>query len=247
MALGGSDAAESFENAEPGSSLNGQASGGGWASSWRGSRFDRVFPHALSYSSGSISLDGGKLALRFPPDVEGAPPADNTRALLRRQIEEQGATFYVRFLFEREGEPSGTDEFVGLALGDLSAGWNADLPPLEVTHRVRQDGAYSFGVKIGPRVNAAVSATKPGVCYLLVAKISNAEGNTDMGFNRIELFVNPKSQEEPKHPDALVTARDILVKPNWLGIRFALFDGQDATYWIDDLKLSASWKGAVTP
>lgn len=236
---------DSFEEADTSAPFPGNSGGQGWNSDWTGSKYDRVETKSLAYTRGKLHIDGGKQAVRLSPTVDNRS-TDNNKALITRSFASTATPLYMAFLFRYEGTPSATDEFIAVQLGAASKAVGDPIPSFEIFHRKHPTNGYCFGLRIGKQLLQLPAPTKANETYLVVAKFSQTLTGRDPGFNRLELFLNPDSDQEPSRPDLTLTAREPIPYPQAIALRYALFTGNNATYWIDWLRLAPDWPSLVS-
>lgn len=175
--------------------LSGKGSAGnGWVGSWaiNGSGATIVEDN-MSYSAGSIHINGGNQAVRI---------ANNNDALFTRQFQTIGNTtgedVYFSFLFkEVSGTPSSSN-------GDWLNFWvsedadRANSGGIGKTSGPRYLGAAATNANSNDRYyTQASSEFNQGETYFLVGRISRDGSTTagENGFDRVELWINPTSTD----------------------------------------------------
>lgn len=187
-------AADSFEAYTAGATLNGNTGGSGFAGAYTiGNSITDPFPNLasrvtvvdknLSYSSGSVFVDGGSKAV----EIAGAA---NSNALIARSLANPatGGPIYFSFLYQTS---STTEAFLQFGLhNSLTSEPNASIGVQGNSGGGLGDEA--FFARIGG-TNTYGSAIAADTTYFVVGKISAVSSSN---YNRVELFFNPSSDIE---------------------------------------------------
>lgn len=225
---------DNFESYAAGD-LNANSGGTGWGGAWSADTSVDVVAKSLSYSSGSVTINGGSKA------VEAG--ADNVEALVSRNFPSQTTgPVYMSFLFQ--GITS-VDDVISVGLKEDGTG----------THPYRNLAGVNFGSN-GGAINAEVygvdttqartdtgTTAVAGTTYFLVARISKSGGD----FQSADVLVNPTSTTEPgsgwtnrNFADNTSNLLDLF------RIRTAIMDTGDG-FFIDEVQIGTTYDDVVTP
>jgi len=229
-ATAASIAMDDFESYAVGG-LNGNNGGSGWGGAWSATSQVSVVSGGLSYSNGSVSINGGSRAARFVPN-EGTNITDGI--VSRALASGQSGTVYMSFLFSDTVNPdlSGSNDFI--QFGFDTGGGN---PRSSI---MRRNGTFQSRTTTatGGSADSGISSVV-GNTYLLVFKAEKTGSNYDA----ISLFVNPSSSLEPV-ADAVASGDSGLASLSALVGRSAFHEIGD-TFLIDQLTIGTSFADVV--
>lgn len=253
-AVGGEPLAANPIAANPiaGDTFASASSAAGWKNShWKFSaqKTHRIVEPGLVYSVPGVARfgDGGAVEIR------GIDNRDNP---LRRELANPfvGDALYVRFLFRYRGRDidqldEDDGEFFVLWLDDIDgsdgATHSSNVPNigLRVNESAATDrGKNLFMARFGTGLTAFSRVELQGDrTYLLIAKLSKSQSGFTAEFDRLSLWIDPQSTEEPRVADASVSARSFN-SVRWVGFATGLKTEADDRIWIDEVALGTSWQ-----
>lgn len=231
-----------------GAGLGGKgAAGSGWAGAWT-SADGTIVADDMSYSNGSISIDGGGQSVSI------TSPSSST--YLTRGFDTLGTSsgedIYFSFLFKLASGGAGSD-YLNFwisddAVRDNSAGIG-DLTTSTGTNGVRF-GARIFGDETGSSDGEFDSNPSyvAGTTYLLVGRISRdgADGAAADVFDRVELWVDPTSTTlgEAAITVDFSTEIDSSIGMSFIGLRTVNIGSGD-DYRFDEFRVGTSAAGVL--
>lgn len=202
-----------------------------------------VQPQSLQYTSGSLIVSGGAQASVMSDAANGT-----ASGLYTRPFAAQDGPVYVGFLF-RTNNPSATSEdFIQVGFSDVATG--EPKGSVGINNNAAGNGPPPM---FFARVPAGVAghAQAPDVAtedttYLVVGKFSKASGSAT--YNRVDLYLNPTSAEEPLTATAFREALAGQGAPsisNFI-VRTARLEAGDV-YLIDNVMIGTTFADAVVP
>lgn len=224
-------ASDDFEGYTPGG-LNALNGGTGWGGAWSANPEVSVVTNTLSYSSGTVSLNGGSQALQFVPNEGGS--AINDGIISRALGSSQTGTVYFSMLFQDSINPNLPDnDFIQWGFDTGTGNPNASI--------MRRNGTFqSRSTTTTSNSEDSTITSTVGSTYLLVFKATKSGANYDS----ISLFVNPDSQTEPGTPDAEATANSGLSSFDNFLARSAFHEDGDS-FLIDELTIATTFAEVV--
>jgi len=226
---------EGFEDYAADVPLGGLNGGSGWTAAWgsgvRSPDELKTIAGGLSYITGEVSNPGGNRALQFVYDVGG------NAIFLNRPFASQTGTVYMSLLWQTTtAYGDGDDDFIQYGLN--SAACN---PRTSVVRWYGNDG-YDFQVRSGTGQGRSASvATNPGQTYFLVLRASDT--GTDGIYDRVELWVNPVSQD-PGTTSIVHNANSGISSLQYFVGRHARLNRGD-TYRIDNIRIGTSFLDVI--
>ncbi|MCB1207312.1 MAG: DUF1549 domain-containing protein, partial [Verrucomicrobiae bacterium] len=207
----------------------------GWAGSWK---LSKVRPPLSEPSHPGFLL-------------QGTGERNNP---LRRELAEpfRGNELFVRFRLVYE-PPDEASEFFVLWLDRLDGGdaaVHSDNVPnigVHVAESGPLKGRTVFMVRIGPdRTAYSAIPLERGREYLVVGRLSKRTPGERSGFDRFELWVDPKSGSRDR-PDAAIENPESINFVHWLGFATGRKTERDDRIHVADLALSRSWSDILAP
>jgi hypothetical protein len=202
-----------------------------------------VQQQSLQYTSGSLIVSGGARASLMSDAANGT-----ANGLYTRPVPAQNDTVYLGFLFRTNNPSASSEDFIQVGISDVptgepkaSVGINnnaaGNAPPPRFFARVPAGTAGHS--------QAADIATEE-TTFLVVGKFSKTAGSST--YNRVDLFLNPSSAEEPAAPTAFREAavgQGATSITNFI-VRTARLEAGDQ-YFIDNLVIGTTFADAVVP
>jgi len=224
---------DGFETATGG--LSGQAGGTGWSgtqSSWAAVSGINVVANPLSYSNGSVVVNGGSNVA----EITGA--VDSTSAA-SRSFDAQFGTVYFSFLFRSNAGTVDGNDFVHFMMNNDSVNTNS-AGIGKITTSSTFFGARIGGGNGGDTTDSAATFAA-ATTYFLVGKVSKTSGGN---FNRVELFVNPSSDIEPGSPSVTDNGDSLNTSIPFFSLRTTNLDADDR-YQFDELRVGTTFADVV--
>jgi hypothetical protein len=238
-------AGSQFESGADGAAGPGLNGGSGWASAWDSlnsvkSKATVVAPATpLSYSAGSITINGGNRAAQLVDTGTGAVQP------LGRAFAQQTGTVYVSLLFRPAN--GGTLESSDLMQFLLDSALGNHRPSVSFGDVVTN------GAQLGARVSTGSADTSGttgssftnNTTYFLVAEFSKSGlgANAD-DYDTARLFVNPTSTSLPVTASASATAESGLTSLSVFDTRTNALDADDF-YQFDELRIGDTYASVV--
>lgn len=222
--------------------LNGQNGGtngtGLWAGTYTALTGINVVDGALSYSGGSITIDGGSRTGQVTGQV-------NSDGAVRRDFSSQTGTVYFSFLYRLNAGDSFNDDFAQFFLNNAQSTSANNVSNVAIGNL--NTSANFFGARAAEGSNVttdpSAQAISSGVTYFLVGKVSKV---STTNYNTVELFVNPTSNTEPFTASATATRDTGLASLQRFGIRTVNLDTDDRLQF-DELKIGTTFESVVVP
>ncbi|MFT5130059.1 MAG: hypothetical protein ACI8W8_003688, partial [Rhodothermales bacterium] len=220
---------EDFESYTAGNQVVGENGGTGWNAAWQVEPGQETAvtteSAALSYSLGSVVVNGGGNVMRYVANNSTPDP------LLSREFAPgQSGTVYLSFLYQ-DAVAVGNDDFIQLGLHD-----NDLNNPL--TTALDRNGNFQVRSGISNTSDTGIP-TVTGQTYFLVLKIENSGGN----YNNVSVFVNPTSAAEGV-ADAVNTTDSGLASATHFAVRKANHEAGDTVY-VDEIRVGTTWEDVV--
>jgi len=214
----------------------GLSGGTGWTDAWNVVDTYRtnvtVVNQSLSYTSGSVQVNGGTKAMR----VTGISNTSGNFVLAGRGVPSTTGTYYLSMLFYAPTVAVDSD-FIQMGFDTAWAN------PRTSIGQSRSGGVPAWFARSGTtNTNYAADTVVPENTYFLVAKVSRVSGSTN--YNRVDLYVNPTSLTEPGTPTVSRTGDSGIASLAYFVIREAFVETAD-TYYFDEIKVVDSWAGAI--
>lgn len=228
---------DGFESYTTGAALVGQGSGGtGWPTDWAGLTNPQVSSASLTYSSGTVSHNGGSKAMGVTNT--------NNNSLLSRSFAAQTGTVYFSFLvrvptnadwtgneFFQFFVSDDTDNSNSGAIGDMNtggSGFQARVTSNGTTNTTGSNSVYNLNQT-----------------YLLVGKFSKSGVNAS-NYDTMDLFVNPTSLTEPVTPTSTTGSNSLISSVTHFGLRtLNITDGD--SFLFDEVRVGSSFASVVVP
>jgi hypothetical protein len=212
--------------------LNTQSGGTGWTSSWSAVSGIDANANTLSYSNGSVAVNGGSRATKI-----GAT-TDSTNAA-NRSFASQSGTVYFSFLFRADtGTAVDTDDFISFMMNNDTV--NTDSAGIGKPN----NGSLNLGARVGTSnggdTTDSTTALVAGTTYFLVGKVSKTTTNYD----RVDLFINPSSNIEPGLASVTDSAMSAFSTISFFSLRTLTVDGTD-NYQFDELRVGTTFADVV--
>jgi hypothetical protein len=223
---------ESFEDYSIGSKLQTSSVGLNYGENWSGpwdmtSSFLAneylVVGGGLTYSNGSLNINGGNRALQYVASEGGATVAGG------RPFASTGGTTYMSFLYNNTVDTGGSgNDFIQVGLD----------PSITNPRTSALDRNSTFQARRGTGTNAGTGITSTtGQTFFLVAKV---EKNASANYNEVSLFVDPTSTTEPGVADAVATGNSGISSVANLALRKAFNEVGD-TYVFDEFRIGSTF------
>lgn len=222
---------DSFDSYSTGT-LNGDNGGTSWSNAFAvtGGTVN-VISGGLSYSSGSININGGTQSV----SIQGA---SNNNALITRQFTSQSGSgdIWFSFLF-RANTGAGGDDFL-----QFWAGANSNVNGSGAL--LYSSAIFNDRITSGTGVITTGTSTIPATAattHLLVGRFSTAGAPSATNYDRIELWVNPTSTSAFSGAADVTAERDSAISTgiSWFGVRTAFLDASD-DYRFDELRFGTT-------
>lgn len=222
--------------------LDGRSGGEGLSGSWQANVgvteiADPGTP--LTYSAGTISLDGGNRALRLTGSQDDAFHRTLTTAI-------DADSVYVSFLFRHEGVLNDND-FLAIWHDDVATGSHTNRPNVGIKGN-RGDGSGPEDVvariQLAGSGQAYAAALQPGQTYLILGHLTRSVPGTGNDYDRFEIWVNPTADASGT-PDLVATGAGTVASFSMIGGRTFGLDAGDV-FWIDNLSYSTGTTGFAT-
>jgi len=238
-------ATDSF-NYTVGSNLNGQNGGTGWSGSWTASTVSTsIVSGGLSYSSGSVQVNGGSTALQ----VGASASSDNASSPIVRQFSAQSSSdFYFSFLVSSPyGSPATNDDYFSVWLGNATPNPFSAANVFQAYERLLTGTTVGFGANAEGVTSNASYSSLPNTVSLVVGRITTGgPSGSGSNYDRLELYINPSSAVLPSTPDAAANvASGGLASIDRIGLRFALLDNSSDLYLVDNLTVGTTFASVV--
>lgn len=223
--------------------LDGDNGGTGWNSAWEAISSANVVSGGLSYSNGSISIDGGDQAL----SITGS--SDNT---FLREFDSTGLgnEIYFSFLFSPTNSDASDFYNVFLTNGTATSTNTTKQSPGQIGDL--STSSYNLGARMTRNSGIQdLSGTgyTDGETYLLVGRISNGGSSDPSGanFDLVQLWINPTSTiagaaDAEVDSDAAGAPVGSIVR---LGMR-SVNIGSGDDYRFDEMRIGSSFESVVT-
>jgi len=214
----------------------GLSGGTGWTDAWNIVDTYRanvtVVNQSLSYSSGSVQVNGGTQAMR----VTGINNTTGNWVLAGRGVPSTTGTYYLSMLFYAPTVAVDSD-FIQMGFDTAWAN------PRTSVGQTNNGSVPAWFARTGTSGSVfATDTVTPADTYFLVAKVSRVSGSTN--YNRVDLYVNPTSLTEPGTPTVSRTGDSGIASLAYFAIRQAYVETGD-TYYLDEIKIVDSWSGAI--
>lgn len=222
--------------------LDGRSGGEGLAGSWQADAgateiADPGTP--LTYSAGTITLDGGNRALRLTGNQDDAFHRTLSSAI-------DADSVYVSFLFRYEGTLNDND-FLGIWHDDVATGSHTDRPNVGIKGN-HGDGSGPEDVvarlQLSGSGQAYAAALQPNQTYLILGHLTRSVPGIGNDYDRFEIWVNPMAGASGT-PDLVATGSGTVASFSMIGGRTFGLDAADV-FWIDDLSYSTGATGFAT-
>ena len=237
-------ASDGFEDSSPGVSLSGQNGGTGFSSAYT-ARTEAVVTNVspLIYRAGALSIHGGKQYLQCGP---GMNASGSELQFYRTFPEQRGDNLYVSFLCRiPEGTLTGSEDYMALGLWN-SLSSNASAGP---EYRWNDNKtAHVWGIRVNTQDRRSIVEVEEGITHFLVAHIAKATSGADTKYNRIRLYVDPTTVEEPETADRETTDDSKVAAMSYLSLRIArsMAEASDINE-VDEIRIGTTWADVTGP
>ncbi len=216
----------------------GLSGGTGWTDAWNVVDTYRtnvtVVNQSLSYTSGSVQVNGGTKAMR----VTGISNTTGNFVLAGRGVPSTTGTYYLSMLFYAPTVAVDSD-FIQMG---FDTAWANPRTSIGQTNNAGVPAWFARTTSTSGNSTFATDTVTPADTYFLVAKVSRVSGSTN--YNRVDLYVNPTSLTEPGTPNATRIGDSGIASLAYFVIREAFVETAD-TYYFDEIKIVDSWAGAM--
>jgi hypothetical protein len=212
--------------------LNTQSGGSSWSTNWTAVSGINVVANPLTYSSGSVAVNGGSNVA----EITGA--IDSTSAA-SRSFAAQSGTVYFSFLFRSNAGTVDVNDFVHFMMNNDAVNTNSGGIG-KITTSSTFFGARIGGGNGGDTTDSAATFAA-ATTYFLVGKVSKVSSTN---FNRVELFVNPSSDIEPGSPSVTDNGDSLNSSMPFFSLRTVNMDADDR-YQFDELRVGTTFADVV--
>ncbi len=217
--------------------LDGHSGGVGFAGTWSAmpAITEVADPGAsLSYSSGSLSIDGGDRALLLTGDAATLASRGFSTPFASDEV-------FVRFLFRYSGSVLSDNTFAVFWHDDVATGDHTGRPNLGVkANRGSGSGSQDAVARLALSGSGQVYSTDlvPDLTYLIVGRLHRSVPGSGSHYDRFDLWVNPTG-DLSSAPDATASGDGGVDAFDFIGIRTANTGGR--SLWIDEIRYSDTW------
>lgn len=228
---------DSFESASSAADLTtAPGTGSGWSAPWNFAGLTdssiAVGNRNMSYSNGSVQVDGGQKALEIKPGTA-------TGVALSRPFANQTETLYLSFLFQAPTSSNG-NEFFQFGLHN-----SIDNPTVSggIQRNTSDANRQTFFSRTGTGQHTfADSPIDPQAVYFVVLKISKS--GTSSTYNNADLFINPTSSIESEQSSVHHSVGGTVTGVSNLIFRVAR-NSTDNIYYLDEFTLGSDFASVV--
>lgn len=204
----------------------------GWSAAWNAVSGINVASASLSYSNGTVVVNGGNQVAQIDGATNNTDAAD-------RAFTSQTGTLYFSFLFSSTTGSLSTDDFIHFMLNNDTVNTNSGgigkLTTTDLTLGAR------IGTTNGGTTTSSSTSMVDGATYFLVGKISKVSSSN---YNQIDLYINPSSNIEPGTTSATSSASGGFSSIPVFSLRTFNLDVGDA-YRFDELRVGTTFADVV--
>ena len=234
---------DGFEDAPIGV-LNGQNGGIGFTSAYT-ARTEAVVTNVspLIYRAGALSIHGGKQYLQCGPGMN----ASGSDLQFSRTFDTQTSdNLYISYLYRiPEGMLTGSEDYMALGLWNSLSSKAAAGPE----YRWNDDKtAHVWGIRVNSQDRRSTVEVEEGITHFLVAHIAKATSGDASKYNRIRLYVDPTTVEEPETADRETTDDTSVAAMSYLSLRIArsMAEASDINE-VDEIRIGTTWADVTSP
>ena len=204
----------------------------GWSAAWNAVSGINVASAGLSYSGGTVVVNGGSKVAQIDGATINIDAAD-------RSFASQTGTLYFSFLFSATAASLSNDDFVHFMLNNDTVNTNSGgIGKLTTTD-------LSLGARVGTTNGGTTTSSSTlmtgGTTYFLVGKISKVSSTN---YNQIDLYINPTSNIEPGTASATSSADGGFSSIPVFSLRTFNLDAGDV-YRFDELRVGTTFADVV--